>query len=139
MNQSEVMLKVALAVAGFLALISPILVAAFLSIFKGRGVIGRWLFLFAGPVLAYSILWVFTLFVIVPATFVVVVLAPATKELFNQMPYWFSIAAWATEYQALLASTVCGLLASWLAFYVWPRWPGILWALVKPLDNTSKQ
>jgi hypothetical protein len=121
----------------FLALISPILVAAFLVAFKGRGVYGRWLFLVAGPILAYSILWVFTLVVIVPATFVVVFLAPATKDLFNQMPYWFSVAAWATEYQWLLASLACGGLATWLAKYVWPRWPAILFALVKPPSDNG--
>lgn len=117
---------------GFIALISPILVSVFLVLFKGRGVRGRWLFLVAGPVIAYSILWVFTLVFVVPATFVLVLLAPATKEIFNQMPYWFAVAAWVTEYQWLLASVTCGLLAAWLAAYLWPRWPAVLWALAQP-------
>jgi hypothetical protein len=138
MRHSEIMFNLALAFVGFIALVSPILVSAFLSVFKGGGVRGRWLFLFAGPVLAYSILWVFTLFVIVPATFVVVLLAPVTKELFNQMPYWFGLAALATKYQALLACAVFGLLASWLALYVWPRWPALLWALVQPPESARK-
>jgi hypothetical protein len=132
MEHSELMFNLALGAVGFIALVSPILVSAFLVIFKGRGVRGRYLFLVAGPVVAYSLLWVFTLVIIVPATFVVVLLAPATKELFNQMPYWFAVAAWATKHQMLLASVVCGALATWLALHVWPRWPAILWALVQP-------
>ena len=85
-----------------------------------------------GPVVAYTILWVFTLVFIVPATFVLVLLAPATKELFNQMPYWFYIAAWVTEYQFALAALTCGTLATWLAVWLWPRWPNTLYALAQP-------
>jgi len=47
----------------------PILVAAVLVLFTGNGVRGRWLFLVAGPLLAYSILWVFTLVVIILTTY----------------------------------------------------------------------
>jgi hypothetical protein len=127
-----VLFNVVLGMVGFIALISPMLVSALLVLFRGRGVRGRWLFLLAGPVIAYSVVWLFTLVVIIPATFVVVLLAPATKDLFDQMPYWFTVAATATKYQFLLASIVCGLLSAWLALHLWPRWPAILWALVQP-------
>ena len=85
-----------------------------------------------GPVVAYTILWVFTLLFIVPATFVLVLLAPATRDMFREMPYWFQLAAWVTEYQYLLAAVTCGGLASWLALWLWPRWPNILYALAQP-------
>lgn len=119
-------------IGGFVALVSPIWVSALLVLFRGSQVRGRWLFLVVAPVIAYTILWVFTLVFIIPATFVLVLLAPATRELFNQMPYWFRVAAWVTEYQYLLAALACGLLASWLAVWLWPRWPSILHALAKP-------
>lgn len=131
--------NLAIGIASFIALVSPMLVSALLVIFKGRGVRGRWLFLLAGPVIAYSIVWLFTLVVIIPATVVVVLLAPATKELFDQMPYWFSVATMATKYQFLLASVVCGLLSAWLALHLWPRWPAILWAVVQPPNEQGQK
>jgi hypothetical protein len=122
----------ALALLAFVALLSPILVSAALALAKGKGVRGRWLFLFVAPILAYTILWVLTLVFIVPATVVVVFLAPATQDLFNKMPYWYGIAAWMTEYQLFLAAGACGNLAAWLAVWLWPRWPNILFALTLP-------
>ena len=132
MPEPRHLFHIALGTAGFLALVSPILVSLALVLFRGRHVHGRWLFLVVGPVVAYTILWVFTLVFIVPATFVLVLLAPATKELFNQMPYWFHIAAWVTEHQFALAALTCGTLATWLAVWLWPRWPNTLYALAQP-------
>jgi len=78
------------------------------------------------------VLWVFTLVVIVPAMAVLALLAPASKELFKVMPYWFHVAAWVTQYQYFLAAVASGGLAAWLALWVWPRWPAILYAFAQP-------
>ncbi len=121
-----------LASIGFLALVSPILASLAVVLFRGKGVRGRWLFLVVAPVVAYTILWVFTLVFIVPATFVVVLLAPGTKDLFDQMPYWFGVASWVTQHQYLIAAVSCGALSAWLALWLWPRWPNILFALAQP-------
>jgi len=126
MEDARMLLNILLVLAGFLALVSPILVAVFLAVFKGRGVQGRWLFVIVGPVLAYTVLWVFTLVFIVPATFVVVWFAPATKELYDQLPYWYPVAEWFVKYDKLIAAVACGALASWLATYVWPHWSELL-------------
>ena len=136
MSDARILFHLAMGAVGFLALISPLWVSLLLVLFRGRRVRGRWLFLVVGPVVAYTILWVFTLIFIVPATFVLVLLAPATRDMFHQMPYWFQVAAWVTEYQYLLAALTCGGLASWLAVWLWPRWPNILPAIAQP-PNTS--
>ena len=134
MEHAQMLFNIALVFSGFLAIVSPILVAVFLVVVKGRGVRGRWLFVVVGPVLAYTVLWVITLVFIVPATFVVVWLAPATKELYNQLPYWYPLAELFVKYDKLIAAVACGVLASWLAVYVWPRWSALLAVLA-----TSKE
>jgi hypothetical protein len=135
MTETHLVPQIAMSVAGFAALVSPIWISILLVFFRGKSVRGRWLFLIAGPVIAYTIVWLFTLVVIVPATFVLVLTAPATKELFDQMPYWFPIAVWVTKHQYLLASLACGGLAGWLGFWLWPRWPNILVAISQSPDS----
>jgi hypothetical protein len=135
MSDARLFFNLAIGASGFLALISPILISLVLVLFRGKLVRGRWLFLLVGPVLAYTILWVFTLVFIVPATFVLVLLAPGTQATFNQMPYWFHLAAWVTKYQYLLAALTCGALATWIAVWLWPRWPNILYALAQPPES----
>ena len=115
----------------FVGLVSPIFVALYLVVFRGRGVHGRWLFLVAGPVLAYTVLWVVILVFVVPASFVVVFIAPGTKELLDQVPFWYPAAAWAVKYSNELLAIVCGSLAAWLALHIWPRWPALLQALAQ--------
>jgi hypothetical protein len=139
MERAQMLFAIALASVGFLALVSPILVAVSLALFKGGGVRGRWLFVIVGPVLAYTVLWAVTLVFIVPATFVVVWLAPATKDLYNQLPYWYPVAEWFVKYDKLIASVACGALASWLALYVWPRWSALLSVLAAPRQVEGPQ
>jgi len=117
---------------GLVALWAPFFVAAWLVLFRGSGVRARWLFLLVGPIVVYSILWVITVIFIIPASFVLVLVAPATKDMFNQMPYWFSVAAWVTQYQWVVAAVLCTSLSAWLARWVWPRWPALLAAITSP-------
>ena len=119
----------------FLALISPILISAFLVFFKGRGIPGRWVFLFAGPVLAYTILWVFTLIFIFPAAFFVVWLAPAFRQLYEQLPYWYPFAEWFIKHVDVIAPITVGLLSVWLVMYVWPRWSKFWNVIIEPVKN----
>lgn len=125
-------LEILLVLAWTLLLVSPILVSAFLAIFRGGGVPGRWLFIAVGPVLAYTILWVLTLVFIAPATFIVIWLAPATKELYDQLPYWYSLAEFFVKHDKLIAAAACALLSSWLVAYVWPRWSDLMTVLTSP-------
>lgn len=127
----------ALYLLGYLAFLSPLLVAVFLVLFKGRGVRGRWLFLVAGPVMAYSILWVFTLVFIVPAYIVLTLFTPAVKELLNHTPYWYPLATWFVKHEGLIAALACASLALWLLLHLWPRWPSLLQALAAKPERTA--
>jgi hypothetical protein len=121
----------------FLAFLSPIVAAAFLAVFKGRGVRGRWLFLVAGPVIAYSILWVFTLVFIIPAYIVLTLFTPAVKELLDHTPYWYPFASWFVRYEVFIAGFACALLALWLVAYLWPRWSSVLYALAAKPERSN--
>ena len=114
----------------YLAYLSPILVSAFLVVVKGKGVRGRWLFLVVGPVLAYTIMWVATLVFFAPAWIIITFLAPAVIDFTGTGPYWMPVAAWLSKNDFWLAGLTCACLATWIAFYVWPRWPAFLDALV---------
>ncbi len=116
-------------------LVSPVLVCAFLSIFRGRGVRGRWVFLFAGPLLAYTVLWLFLLVLYVPTALAVIFLVPSTVDLFKAQPFWFPLASWVVGKEPFIAAGACGLLSTWLSIYVWPRWPGVFTALRDPVNK----
>jgi len=103
----------------------------FISWYFTRSVTGCWLFLVAGPLLAYTVLWLLCLVVVFPATFVVIYLAPATKEFLDHLPFWYPFTMWAVKYSNELLAIICGALSAWLALHIWPRWPATLHALVQ--------
>jgi hypothetical protein len=116
----------------WLALVSPIAVCAFLSLFLGRGVRGHWLFVLAGPLLAYTILWLVLMLLYIPAAFAVIFLVPSTMDLLGVRPFWLPLASWVVGKEPFIAAGAAGLLSCWLATYVWPRWPGVFAALRDP-------
>jgi len=116
----------------FLALLSPVIVAAYYSMFKGRGVPGRWLFMFFGPALAYAILLVFTVAFFLPFYLMGVFLVPALRDLGHRLPFWVPLMDWVINYDYLIISTLLVALSVWLVRYVWPRWPHVLAAMVNP-------
>lgn len=120
----------------WLALVSPIAVCAFLSLFRGRGVRGRWLFVLAGPVLAYTILWLVLMLLYIPAAFAVIFLVPSTMDVLGVGPFWLPLASWVVGKEPFLAAGAAGLLSCWLVTFVWPRWPGVLAALRDPPSKT---
>ena len=116
----------------FLALLSPVIAAAYLAMFKGRDVPGRWLFVFFGPAIAYAILLVATVTFFLPFYLIGVFLVPALRDLGHNLPFWVPFLDWVINYDYLIISTLLVALSAWLVRYVWPRWPGVLAAMANP-------
>jgi hypothetical protein len=121
-----------------LVFFAPILVSAFLVVFKGRHVRGRWLFLLVGPLVVYTILWLAMLVFMVPAWFVLTWFTPAVVEIVNNTPFWYPFYSWVAKYDGYIASTVCFGLSIWLVGHFWPRWPKILEALAAPKSERPR-
>ena len=120
-----------------LVFFAPIFVSAFLVAFRGKGVRGRFLFLFVGPLVVYTVLWLAMLIFLVPAWFVLAWFTPAVKEIVNNTPFWFPFYSWVAKYDGYIASALCFGLSVWLVGHFWPRWPRILEALASPNSTTQ--
>jgi hypothetical protein len=78
------------------------------------------------------VVWVAALVFVVPAWLILTFLTPAVKDITNHAPFWFPLASWLASNDWWLAGVACALLATWLVFHLWPRWPAILVALASP-------
>ncbi|MFO1225563.1 hypothetical protein [Roseateles sp.] len=139
MREEEIDIKpILLGLLFYVAFIAPIAAAAYLALFRGAGVKGRWLFPIAGPVLVYTIFWVLWLVFVMPAYAVLTFLAPTVMDMTGHLPVWRTLAGWLVEYEYFLSAVVCALLTTWLVVHVWPRWAAVLTALAAPLPATSQ-
>jgi hypothetical protein len=120
-------------------ILSPVLVSVYLVFRKGAGVSGRWVFVLAGPILAYTVAWMFVTIIALPVVAICVYLIPAIVQILGVRPYWLPIAEWVTQYWYLIFTAALGLMSAWVALYLWPRWPDVFTALAKRRSELTVQ
>lgn len=133
-------------IALLLATFSPILVSGYLAFALDVPVRvpARWVFVIAGPVLAYTVAWMFMTIIALPVIAICVYLIPAIVQILGVHPYWLPIAEWGARYWYMVLTVALGLMSAWIALYLWPRWPDVFAALTKrrsafPVQSTPSR
>jgi hypothetical protein len=112
----------------------PVFVSLYLVIRKGRGIKGKWLFIFLGPVMASTLLCLAIIAIALPMAFISIYLAPAFIQAYGHKPYWLPFAEFFGRYGGggyfLIVIMVWIVLGTWLTIKIWPRWPKLFEALL---------
>jgi hypothetical protein len=120
---------------GLVVFFGQFLIAIYFPLFKGKGVRGRWIFIFAAPILTASIVLTGYFFIALPMGLAAVFLVPALKQAFNFSPYWIAFPYWVSSYWRFVAWFIWGVLGIVVCRFLWPRWPALLAVLLS--DNGS--
>jgi hypothetical protein len=128
--EPRVYFYLALAVAGYLAFLSPILLSAYLVTRRGSGVPGRWLFLIVGPILGYTLFWSAAMLVALPMSFIANFLVPAIVQILDVRPHWLPVVDWVAKYWYFVMPVFFATVVPAVTVWVWRRWPAVFAALV---------
>ena len=120
---------VGLAVLANIAILSPVFVSAYLAVRRGRGVQGRWVFVLAGPVVAYTVAILLSVIFVLPVWIAAVFFVPAIVQVLGIRPYWISAYNLHSQYWFFYVSVLLSAMSTWLSWYLWPRWPAVFLAL----------
>jgi hypothetical protein len=111
---------------GVIVFFSQFLTAIYFPLFKGKGVRGRWIFIFIAPIVTASMMLTGYLFVALPMGLVVVWVVPAFKQIFDFMPYWIPFPYWVSSYWWFVVWLIWGTVGIVVSKFLWPRWPSLL-------------
>lgn len=106
----------------YIGLLSPILSAWYLALFKGKGVARRWMFPFVAPLIVYGYLLVAVLIFFVPFYLIALDILPGAIASGLQRPFWVPVVEWVLAYDGFIISTVLIAMSIWLVRSLWPRW-----------------
>jgi hypothetical protein len=110
------------------AVLSPLLVAAYLVFFRGPHTPRRWLFLLVAPTLAYGFIVFAWVLIVLPVLLFIVYLLPALRAV-SSVPLWNIPLFRVGEVEEYVAPVALLALSYWIVFYLWRRWSAIARAL----------